>query len=131
MARKKKDYGFKPFEKNVRSADNHHVRITRNMMESKAWKELTVHSRVLYMEMKAKYNGTNDNDISYTYTEGTELMSKLTFTKSMDQLIELGFIKIVSQGWNVREPNIYGFHDMWLHYGTKAFEVKPRSKRSS
>lgn len=128
--RKKKDYGFKPFEKEPLSADNHHIRITRNMMNSKAWQELSVHSKVLYMEMKSKYTGTNQDDISLTYSEGQKLMNKLTFTKSLDQLIELGFIKLVRQSWTTRECNIYGFHTMWQLYGTKNFIVKPRVKRA-
>ncbi len=129
-ARKKKDYGLKPFEKDVKSADNHHIRVTRNMMESVAWKALTVYSRVLYIEMKLKYVGSNENDISFTYAEGEALMSKHTFTKSIDQLIDHGFIQIIRQGWSIREPNIYGFHIMWQQFGTKHFSVNSRRKRA-
>jgi len=131
LGRKKKDYGFKPFEKDVRSADNHHIRITRDMMSSKAWKSLSVHSRVLYMEMKCKYTGNNQNDISFTYKEAAEIMNDRTFTKSIDQLIETGFIKLIEQNWTTRRPNIYGFSDQWKLYGTKDFNVKPRMKRLS
>lgn len=131
MARKKKDYGFKPFEKEVKSADNHHLRITRNMMESKAWKELSVYSKVLYVEMKNKYTGSNDNDISFTYKEALEIMNARTFTKSVDQLIEFGFIKLVEQNWTTRRPNIYGFNDQWKLYGTNNINVKPRKKRAT
>ncbi|ANY69735.1 hypothetical protein BBD42_27015 [Paenibacillus sp. BIHB 4019] len=127
--KKKKDYSFRPFEKATSSIDNHHIRITRNMMESVAWKELSVHAVVLYLAMKTKYTGSNENDISFTYAEGEKLMNKATFTKSMDQLIENGFIQIIRQGWSIREPNIYGFHTMWQLFGTKHFEVKPRIKR--
>jgi hypothetical protein len=128
--RKPKDFGFKHFEKDPYVPDNSHIRITLNMMRSKAWKELSVHSRVLYIEMKAKYTGNNEDNISFTYTEGEELMNKKTFTKSLDQLIELGFIKVVRQSWTTRECSIYGFHTMWHHYGTNKFEVAPRLKRS-
>ena len=128
--RKQKDYAFKPFEKEPTSADNHHIRITRNMMESKAWKELSVHSKVLYMELKARYTGSNENDLNLTYSEGEKLMNRLTFRKSIDQLIELGFIRMIQQSWTTRECNIYGLHSMWQLYGTKNFVVKPRIKRS-
>lgn len=127
--RKPKDYGFKPFEKEP-IPDNSHIRITLNMMRSRAWKELTAHSKELYGEMKAKYNGSNENDISFTYAEGELLMNKKTFTKSLDQLIDLGFIKVVRQSWTTRECSIYGFHTMWQYYGTHKFEVKSRLKRS-
>lgn len=131
MARKKKDYGFKPFEKDLTSADNHHIRITRSMLSSKAWKMLTVHSRVLYMEMKNKYTGSNENDISFTYKEALEIMNDRTFTKCIDQLIELGFIKLLEQNWTLRKPNIYGFSDQWKYYGTDKFNVRPRIKRAT
>jgi hypothetical protein len=129
MGRKKKDYGFKMFEKSA-TADNRHIRITLNMMESKAWKKLTVHSRVVYQEMKAKYTGSNENDISFTYKEATEIMNDRTFTKCIDQLIECGFIKLIQQNWTKREPNIYGFSEQWKLYGTNNIEVKPRKKRT-
>jgi hypothetical protein len=125
----KKDYGFKPFEKEP-NPDNSHIRLTLNMMHSKAWKELTAHSKDLYIEMKAKYTGKNENDISYTYTEGEQIMNKKTFTKSMDQLIENGFIKVIRQSWTTRECNIYGFHTMWQQYGRPTFKIIPRKKRS-
>jgi len=128
--KKYKDYGFKPFEK-APIPDNSHIRITMNMMRSKAWKELSAHSIVLYMEMKAKYTGHNENDISFTYSEGEALMNKKTFTNSLDQLIDFGFIKVIRQSWTTRECNIYGFHSMWQHYGTKMFAVTPRIKRKS
>ncbi|KRE70766.1 hypothetical protein [Paenibacillus sp. Soil750] len=128
MARKKKDYGFKLFEKST-SADNRHIRITLDMMDSKAWKELTAHSRMLYMEMKAKYTGSNQNDISFTYKEALKIMNDRTFTKCIDQLIEYGFIKLLQQNWTKREPNIYGFSEQWKFFGTSKLDVQVRKKR--
>jgi hypothetical protein len=130
MARKK-DYGFKVWEKVLEHPDGKHVRITNNMMESKAWKQLTPHAVQLYLYMKSKYNKNNENDISCTYAEGEKLMSKLTFTKALDQLIEHGFIKVIRQSWTSRECNIYGFHFMWQNFGTDKFTVRPRKKRQS
>lgn len=131
MPRKKKDYGFKPFEKDLSSPDNHHIRLTRSMLSSKAWKSLTMHSKVLYMEMKNKYTGNNENDISFTYKEAMEIMNDRTFTKCVDQLIECGFIKLLEQNWTLRKPNIYGFNDQWKYYETAKFDIKPRKKRVS
>lgn len=131
MARRKKDFGFKPFEKDMSSADNHHIRITRSMLSSKAWKQLSVHSKVLYMEMKSKYTGNNEDDICYTYKEAQEIMNDRTFTKCIDQLIDLGFIKLLEQNWTLRKPNIYGFNDQWKYYGTSKFSVTARRKRAT
>lgn len=128
MPRKKKDYGFKSFEKPP-IPDNRHIRITLAMMESKAWKQLSSHAKEIYCYMKAKYNGKNENDISITYAEGRDLMNERTFVKYVDQLIESGFIKIIHQGWTTRTPNIYGFSEQWQIYGTGRFNVKERRKR--
>lgn len=128
--RKKKDYGFKPFEKSS-GADNRHIRITLDMLESSAWKKLTPYSILIYLNMKARYTGSNENDISLTYTEASELMNPRTFTKSIDQLIELGFIELVEQNWNKRKPNVYGFSEQWRYFGTAKFDVKQRKKKAS
>lgn len=101
MPRKKKDYGFRPFEGT--SSKGRHLRITQSMMESTAWKELTCHSITLYLYMKAKFNYDNENDISFTYAEGQQLMTESTFTKTLDQLNDLGFIKVV-KGAGQPEP---------------------------
>jgi hypothetical protein len=130
LPRKKKDYGFRPEEK-VPGPDNRHLRITMSMMESQAWKQLSVHAMVLYLHIKAKYTGHNMDDISFTYAEGEELMNKLTFTKALDQLIDYGFIRVIRQSWTSREPNIYGLHSMWQHFGTDKFSVQPRRKRDA
>lgn len=127
MPRKKKDYGFKPFEGT--SSKGRHLRITLSMMESKAWKELSCYSIALYIHMKAKFNYENENNISFTYAEGEQLMTEQTFSKSLDQLNDLGFIKVVKSGWTTRTATIYGFSDQWKYYGTDKFNVTPRPKR--
>lgn len=127
MPRKKKDYGFKLFEGT--STKGRHLRITVSMMDSKAWKELSCHSIALYIHMKAKFNYDNEDDISFTYAEGQKLMNEATFSKSLDQLNDLGFIKVIRSGWTTRTATIYGFSDQWKHYGTEKFSVKPRPKR--
>ncbi|MFF2907672.1 hypothetical protein [Paenibacillus sp. NPDC057934] len=127
MPRKKKDYGFRPFE--GISSKGRHLRITQSMMESRAWKELSCHSITLYLYMKAKFNYDNENDISFTYAEGQQLMTEPTFAKSLDQLNDLGFIKVVKGGWTTRTATIYGFSDQWKFYGTDKFSVTPRPKR--
>lgn len=120
-------FEFKPFESTIKKP-KHYIRLTDNMMQSPAWKELKSNAMVLYINIKAKYNFTNSNNLEYTYKEGIKLMDKKTFTKSLDQLIEHGFIHIVRQGV-LKECSIYGLSNEWQYYGTIAFNVKPRTKR--
>jgi hypothetical protein len=124
--RSKKGNNFNAFESYMSNA--RHYRITINMRESKAWKDLDIYARDLYHYMKSKYNFNNENNISCTYEEGMELMSKASFTKAMDSLISHGFIKIIRNGRNLRQPNIYGFSDLWKQYPN--VDITPRLKRS-
>jgi hypothetical protein len=121
---------FKLFEKSP-NEDVRHIRITVDMMESKAWKELSVHAIVLYCYMKTKYNKNNENNIMFKQDEGEKLMARNTFTKSIDQLIDFGFIRLVEHHIYTRFANIYGFTNMWQFYGTSKFIVKNRTKSAS
>lgn len=123
----KTQYDFKPFESESKKP-KHYIRITDNMMDSKAWKGLSCQAIVIYMNIKKKYNFTNENNLSFTYKEGLEIMNKRTFTKAMDNLIDNGFIHIVRQGL-LKQCSIYGLSDEWQYFGTNAFKVISRVKR--
>jgi len=111
------------------------------MYDSKAWKELTAKDKELYIHMFRKHDinkagDSNENNISLvekTYEDNIgygELMRKETFWKCIDHLIELGFVKLVENRYDIRECNIYGFNDMWKHYGTEYFHIKPQWYRT-
>jgi len=123
----KKDFEFRPFEGISKTGP--YLRIKKDMMESKAWQALNIHSIVVYLYIKAKYNFNNANDISFTYREAAQLMHKSTFTKAIDQLIECGFIKIEQHRWNTRESTIYALTDQWRLYGTDQMKITPRISR--
>ena len=125
--RDKSQYDFKPCESTSKKPKKY-LRLTDNMMNSKAWGELSCYAITLYLNIKLKYNFTNENNLSFTYTEGEKIMSKKTFTKAMDNLINNGFIYIVKQGV-LNECSIYGLCKEWQYFGTNAFDVKPRVKR--
>jgi hypothetical protein len=126
----KEKYGFKSFEltpgKPIR-----HIRLTEDMLASRAWMELSAYEIKLYIAIKRKYNGGNHDDISFTYAEGERQMAKRTFTKAMDKLIECGFVDLQRQGRYIREPNIYELSARWQRYGTKDFLKKERRKRET
>ena len=127
MAKKSKaEYELKPFESKTKKGK--HIRIADDMMSSKAWEDLSVYARALYMEFKRKYNGVNEDDISFTYEEGKKIMSKNTFIKALDELIEHGFIYIIRPGGLNKQCTIYGFSNEWQYYGTNAFKVDKRIK---
>lgn len=110
-----------------------------DMLDSKAWQELTGNEIQLYLYMLRKYQRKNSNGIIYetnsenisapeNTTKGntgySEFMNKRMFWKCIDHLIELGFVKLVENRYATRQANIYGFNDMWQKYGTKEFYIK-------
>lgn len=123
-----KKYQFKSFESKSPNP-SHYARITDNMVKSPAWKALSGQSVNVYLLLKMKFTGGNEQDISLTYKEAHEYMNQRTFTRAIDDLIEHGFVKIVRQAWTSRECNIYGFSDAWQYFGTPQFKFAPRVKR--
>lgn len=111
------------------------TKISCDMQESKAWKELTISQIGLYFVFKSKFtkhkDGTfNTLDISMPKNEWIKYYSrKEAFDKDMDKLIDLGFMKVVLYQGNLRKATIYGFSDKWKLYGTAEFKIQPYEKR--
>ena len=105
------------------------TKITFDMMQSKAWKDLSLRQRGLYLQLKSKYREkklddvvveSNRDDISLPEAEWRGLYGNYnTFKKDMDALRQHGFIKIVARAKYMGKPNIYGFDDAWITDGTK------------
>ena len=117
-----------------RTGNDKYYRICQSMFTSAPWLDLSIYAHEVYSLMKQKYTrndskGTdNKDDISLTYTETNAVMNKKTFTKALDELIEHGFIELIILGRIVRKTNIYGFSEMWKHYGTSNFHITPRPR---
>jgi len=119
------------------------VKITKDMMNSPAWKSLNFRQRGLYLEIKAKYkpkylNGVlesdNSKDISFTRAEAKKMGygdANRTFPRDVDKLIECGFIDLVTPGSFTREPNIYGLSTRWQEFGKPGYDVPSKVKRPS
>lgn len=131
MAPKKQVWRFKAFES--ATTNGRWLRIAGDMLDSLAWKQLSVYEQVLYLHIKNKFRvnkvgESNERNISFTYSEGQKLMSKRTFTQSIDRLIELGFVDLVEHWRHAKKPTIYGLSARWRDYGTDKFEEKRRPK---
>jgi hypothetical protein len=133
MGKNKQNY--RPFQS---SKGGRFIALFDDMMESPAWEQLTSSEIVLYLYMLKKFrvkyvkgmvDKSNENDISMPKQEYMKLMNNRTFFKSIDHLIELGFIKVIEGRYATRECNIYGFNDAWKHYGTDTFNIKDEWKR--
>ncbi len=129
MARKKITWKFKSFESTT--SNGRWLRIAEDMLKSNAWQQLSVFEEALYLHMKSKFTvskhgESNEKNISFTYREGMELMSKRRFTKAIDRLIETGFVDIVEHWRHAKKPTIYGLSPRWKDYGTERFKDQTR-----
>ena len=99
------------------------VMLPNKMIDSKAWQELSCYARTVYIEIKRRYNGKNDGNLSYTYREGIKIMSKKRFTKALKELLNNGLIDIIRSGGLFNRCSIFGLSDRWKFYGQENFKL--------
>ena len=77
------------------------VQLKRYMINHVSWRKLHPGARVIYIELRNRFNGINNGEISLSCREaaGVALCGKDTARRHLNQLIEHGFIKIASKGY--------------------------------
>jgi hypothetical protein len=73
----------------------------------------------------------NNGKIFFTYDEAKSNygISRSTFCRAIDQLVDLGFIDITHQGGGMmQDASNYGISERWKEYGKKDFLIKSRPK---
>ena len=120
-----------------------------DMLESKAWGELSGNDIKLYLYMAKKVStkwymnrmiSTNKDNICVPRKEyrGEDETQKWiikigigTFNDCIDNLINLGFVKV--EGYKFMQGSkkliIYGMNEMWSSYGQDKFKIKEHWKR--
>jgi len=99
----------------------HFVQIFNELLESEAYKKLSHATFRAYVHIKSKYNGENGDNLSFTYKEASKIMNVHTFSKALDQLVEVGFLDIVRSGHLYNICNIFALSDRWKKYDTEDF----------
>ena len=114
MAKKKKKKNFRSIESsNIQNDyEDNFFYITKSMMLNKNWLSLTGNAKVLYMYMKLWACGREQFPFSYTMAQSFMNNNK-TIYNSVKQLVEKGFIEIVSISRQVGYGTIYKFSDRW------------------
>ncbi|MBA7489808.1 hypothetical protein ES702_00342 [subsurface metagenome] len=108
-------------KKKKNKIDGNFTIIEHKLINSEAFKGLSLHAKWLYVEFKIRFYGDNRRNIILTYQEAKNILSENTFIKSRNKLIERGFIDIVKRGGLENQPMIYGLSERWKKYGTKDF----------
>lgn len=101
---------FKDYEGN--KTKDRHIRLTKNMMDNKNFKSLKSSSILVYIYMKLWANG--QQEVDYSKSLGSTIVSPMTFSSAIKELIEKGFIERVyfSNGGG-HKPNRYKFSNSW------------------
>lgn len=77
-----------------------HVLIRQSLMQTAAWRSLDPVARAVYIDIAAKYDGSNNGKIAYAVRQGGEALnaSKNTVALALERLQERGFISPVVKG---------------------------------
>jgi hypothetical protein len=82
-----------------------HVRLYHWMMATPAWKSLSGNQRTLYVEVAARYDGSNNGRIPYSVREAAQALhiGKATAARDLSVLEERGFVVVMVRGaFNVK-----------------------------
>ncbi len=118
--------------------------LEKEIPRSKAWLSLSGIAPKVYMLFllrrrmeKAGKNGkhrwicTNGRELIFPYREAKDKfgITQPRFTRSIDMLIDRGFLDIVHPGnGTAKEPTIYGLSVRWKNYGKPDFVTVKRIK---
>ena len=111
-----------PFE--GRNPQGQFTKITKDMMDSPAWRDLSLRQRGLYLHLKSKYRqktlhgnleSSNRDNLSLPYSEWYQELygDYRTFSKDMRKLEDNGFIRTVRYGKATHECNLYELTGDW------------------
>lgn len=111
MARTKKT-PFAPWESKADGGmEKRYFRTGATIMASEAMRGLSSSAFKIYFYMRIESGGKRE--FKFPYTKYSSFMSKPTFFKARDELVERGFIDIMQNNRNLRQANIYAFSERW------------------
>jgi hypothetical protein len=90
--------------------------ITNEVIHSPAYKFLTNTSRTAFTLLRAQVKKKGQSKVKYPYSQAADYMTSRSFTKAINQLIEVGFIEKKQSGGLYRRTNIYLFSDKWCEF---------------
>ena len=115
--------------------------VDRRMHRSPAFRKMTASSIFILLEFYSRrqvakiprrgYQISNNGEILFTYAEAQNKfgISRSTFRRAVDQLVNLGFIEIAHHGGGMmKDCSKYGISERWRDYGKEGFIKKSRKK---
>ena len=89
------------------------VMLEKEMLKSKEWKELSKSAKIIYIYLKAKYNGHNADQLRLTYSELKDQFSPSTIAKALKELQKKGWVEKTKYGGLFRYYNLYKLTGKW------------------
>ena len=113
MAKKKKKQ-FRSFESSDIQNDfkEPYISLTRSMLTSENWKNLSYTAREIYLHMKLWSYGREEFKFSYSLALNV-VNSKSTVKKAIDDLVKNGFLEIIRISRTPGIGTIYKFSNKW------------------
>ncbi len=92
-----------------------YVKLEDRMTNSAAWTDLSDKAIWLYIELLKRFNYSQGglSHLILPFSEVKWRMSRGTFAKKMNELVDHGFIRKVKQGGLYRNPNVYTVSNNW------------------
>ena len=114
MAKQKKQKQFRNFESSSFSTDfkEPYISLTKSMLTNEKWLSLNYSSQLIYVYMKMLAYGRQEFKFSYSLALNI-VKSKTTFKKSIDELVDKGFIEIIRISRTPGIGTIYKFSNKW------------------
>lgn len=104
-----------PFEqwetKNANGVEKRYFRMGATLMASEQMRSLSSSAFKIYCYMRIESAG--NRSFKFPHAKYRAYMSKPTFGKAKQELINKGFIDVVQNNKNRRKSNIYAFSDRW------------------
>lgn len=87
-------------EKNRKTKWPPHVRLYKSLLNSSAWLSLSPVGRALYVQLAARYMGSNNGRIPYSVRDGQDELhvGKSTVQRALAELVERGFLVAEKRG---------------------------------
>lgn len=99
-------------------SDVQHFPMPYYMVKSITWRSLSPAAMKVFIELRCRFNGYNNGQITLSMEEGAHLlhMSKGTVKRALEELIDKGFIKRIRRGqWLGRIASEYAVTDARLN----------------
>jgi len=113
------------YNKHERNKSGKHVRIQQWEQNSPAYRALSGNAVKVYINLKSRYNGSNNGRISYSSREAASVLNKKNSSgaRALNELILLGFLRVT-------QDSTFAQKKLAREFEITAISLKPAQKSS-